>query len=104
MSLDPEAAPTDLMDRLFEILVFERLDQATVVADDVMVVMPGGVDLLIPERAASEIDLLDQAELFQLFDRPVDGRSADTREPGVHVEGRDRTALGVEEIDHLLPR
>mgnify|MGYP002682102276 CR=1 FL=1 len=99
---DLEAGPAHFVDRLLQAFVGERLDLAALVADDVVVVLAGGVDLLVAEGIAAEVDPVDQPQLLQLLDRPVDRRPAYLRQPLVDLEGGQRAAQFAEHVDDRL--
>jgi zinc transport system substrate-binding protein len=65
-------------DRALETSVFEGLDLAAVVADEVMMMRAVRVRRLVPRDALSEIDSLDVAALDEHVERSVDTRNADS--------------------------
>ena len=75
-----DGVPGSLLDpsqRLLEPLVFECVDLAAAVADDVMVVTAARLGRLVPRRAVAELDLLDEAAGAQLIERAVHAREPD---------------------------
>src|SRR4051794_39465176 len=60
--------------RLLETVVLERDHSPALLADDVMVMVAAGVDALEARRVSLEVDPLNQAEVLELLQGPVDSR------------------------------
>ena len=75
---DDVAAPVrDALDRRLERRVLERLDLAAVVTHEVVMMIAADVSGLEPRDAVAEIDPLDEPELVEAVERPVDARDPD---------------------------
>ena len=62
-------AAFDVVQRVLELVVGERLDLAAVVADEVVVMLAVGVDRLEARGAGADVDALDEAVSRQLLER-----------------------------------
>ena len=71
------AAAGDPGDRLLERRVLERLDLSAVAADEVVVVLTLRIRALEARHTVAEVDALDEAELGEAVERPVDARDPD---------------------------
>lgn len=94
----------DSVNRVLQPFVFEGLDPAASIADQVVMVMAGRVDPLVCGRVPAQIDPLDKTKLFELFESPVDRGPAYPLEFPVDLERRDGAVPGPQEFDHLPPR
>ena len=64
VGFEPESLSVDVMDCFLKGFVLERFDLAAVIADDVVVMMAGGFDLLVAMGRGTEIDFPDQSQVF----------------------------------------
>lgn len=96
-------SPADCFDRPLEALVAEGFDGATALADDVMMMATAGFEAFVTGGLGPEIDALDQAEILELLQGPVDAGTADSLEPAIDLEGGHRAALGPKQFDHAAP-
>ena len=97
----------DSLQRLLQGRVLERLDLSAVAADEMVMMVPGRVRPLEPGHAVTEVDSLDEPELVEALEGPVDAREPDPGAAGPHavadlVRG-DATVLAIEELDHDAP-
>jgi hypothetical protein len=68
----------DLVQRPLELVVGERLHLATVVADEMVMMLAVGVDRLEAGRTGADVDPLDKAGPGQLLERAIDARDPNT--------------------------
>lgn len=96
------------LERVFQIGVDERLDDATVVADEVVVVFAACVGGLEPRDPVAELDALDEAPLNELVECAVHTRDPDppavTADPVEDLLGRTATGLRPQVLDHRPAR
>jgi len=96
------------LDRRLERCILERLDLAAVVADEVVVMVAPGVGGLEASDTVAQVDALEEAELVEPVERPVDARDADPHaavpEPLVDLQRGEAAVLAVEVGDDLPPR
>ncbi len=94
----------ELPDRLLQGVVLEGDHATAVAADRVVVVMALGIDPLVAGGAAADLDPLDEAELLELLQRPVDAGPADRGTAAaqlvVEVEGGDGAIVPGQRFDH----
>jgi len=78
VGLDRVAASIcDALDHCFERRILERLDLAAVVADEVVVMVAAGMCGLEACDPVAEVDTLDEPELGEPLEGPVDARDPD---------------------------
>lgn len=102
-------APTEIGDRTLELRILERGDAATVVADDVMVMMlaawQGG---LVARRRTADVEPLDQAQALEHLQRAVDGGDADLAAAAAELvgdlAGAEHAVLTTDQLEHGAPR
>ena len=70
-------SPRHTRDRLLERPIRERLDLAAVLADDVVVMVRADDRRLEARDAVADVDALDEPELGQEVEDPVDARDPD---------------------------
>ena len=79
MVLHPGAqALRDAVDRALKPRVVERHQPATAIADQMVVVLAADQDALVPRELTPHADALDQPELDQELQYPVDARPPDS--------------------------
>ena len=78
-------SPFDLPQCSLELVVGEGLDLATVVADEVVVMLAAGVNGLEARCAGADVDALDESVLTQLLEDPVDAGDPDTAALGAQL-------------------
>ena len=92
------------LERPLERHVAERLDLPAAVADEVVVMMVVGPRRLEPRDPVARVHALDETELGERIERPVDACDADGapvgRDPVVDLLGRPAAVLAVEILDH----
>jgi zinc transport system substrate-binding protein len=97
------ASVRDTLDRRLEACVLERLDLATVVAHEVVMVIAACVRRLEACDAVAEIDPLHESERVHPVERPVDGRDPDAAAARAHgtvdLLRREAAVLLAEELD-----
>jgi hypothetical protein len=100
--------PGGPLERPLERCIAERLDLSAVVADQVVVMMIVGSRRLEPGDAVAGVDALDEAELGERVERPVDACDPDGAplggDPVVDLLGRPAAVLVVEILDDGAPR
>ena len=106
---DDVAAPVrDALDCRLERRVLERLDLAAVVTHEVVMMIAADVSGLEPRDAVAEIDPLDEPELVQAVERPVDARDPDPPAACPHAVvdllGGEAAVLLAEKLDDEPPR
>lgn len=92
----------DRLDRPLQGPVGERRDEPALLADQMVVVLVG-VEALVTRSVATDVDSLDQVELLELIERPVDARPADGKPP-IHLQRSQCALLGCEQLDDLTSR
>jgi len=101
MGGDLELGPfADPLDRPLQRWVGEW-DQPPAALADHVVVMPAGVVALEGDTLTPDIDPVHQVQLLELLQRPVDAGSPYRRQPPIDLQGRQRTALALQQFDHL---
>jgi hypothetical protein len=97
----------DRVDGVLEAVVTERLDSAAVVANEVVMMVPAGLGPLVPCSTRPEVDPVDEPELRERLEGPIDARDPDGRPllPNLCMDVGDReaTALGGHGIDDRDP-
>ncbi len=88
--------PGEALELLLQALVLERGHRAAAVADRVVVVLAAGDDGLVACAAVAELDPLDQAQLVQQVEGPIDAG-----EPDVASASRSRSAISCAERQQL---
>jgi hypothetical protein len=100
-------ASCDAGERRLQRRVLEGLDLAAVVAHQVVVVHSVGVRRLEAGDAVAEIDALNEPELREALERPIDARDTDTRaaraKAVVDLLRGNATGLATEEVDDRPP-
>ena len=82
-AIDLEAVVAlDRPDQRFELRRRELLDVLAALADEVLVVL---VREVVHRAAVAEVDVVDDAELLECVERPVDGGDVHRREPALHL-------------------
>jgi hypothetical protein len=93
----------ELVDGVFELVVFEGGDASAVVAQQVMVVVAAGVGGFVAGCAVADVESLDEAELVEDFDGAVDacgaGGGASAAEGVCDVAGGEAAVLLGEDVD-----
>jgi len=96
--------PGGPLERPLERHVAERLDLPAAVADEVVVMMVVGPRRLEPRDPVARVHALDETELGERIERPVDACDADGapvgRDAVVDLLGRPAAVLAVEILDH----
>lgn len=94
----------DTGDRPLEGGILEDLEVTAAAADRVMVVMAAGLDALIPGYPTGHLDPLQQAQLIELLQRPVDAGPADRGPPPpqlvLDLDCGDATVVAGKRFDH----
>jgi zinc transport system substrate-binding protein len=97
------ASVRDTLDRRLEACVLERLDLATVVTHEVVMVIAACVRRLEACDAVTEIDPLHESERVHSVERPVDARDPDAAAARTHsvvdLLRREAAVLLTEELD-----
>src|SRR5258705_2726845 len=101
-------APLDLVEGPLELVVGECFDLAAVVAHEVMMVLPAGVNGLEARGAGADVDALDEAVLRKLFQCPIDTCRPDAAafrpELVEDLLCRQATVLAPEQLDNRTAR
>jgi hypothetical protein len=96
--------PGRTLERALQDLVRERLDLAAVVADEVVVVVVALAGWLEARDAVADVHPLDESELGERVERPVDAGHPHGAAPGrdavVDLLGGAAAVLRREEVDH----
>jgi hypothetical protein len=71
------ASPFDLAESAFELGIGKRLDLATVVADEMMVMLAVGMDWLEASAVGADLHALNVSLSGELLERAVHGRDSD---------------------------
>jgi len=91
-------------DRSLQPEILERLHTTAATTDRVMVVMTVGTDPLVAGGPARGFEALDQSQLLELLERPVDAGPADgglsTTQLCVQIERGDGTIVPGQGLDH----
>src|SRR4051794_9064676 len=91
----------ELVDRLLECGILERLDRAAAPADEMVVVLAAGVARLVARDTVAHLDAVDEPELVELLERAVDARQADGAiERVFDVARADGAVLAAERVEH----
>src|SRR5919106_4373479 len=102
------AATGDAGDCLLEGGILERLDLAAVSADEVVVMLSGGIGALEAGDAVAEVDALHEAGLVEALEGAVHARDPDPHAAGayavVDLLRRDAALPPAEELDHHATR
>ena len=90
-------------ERLFEGRIRERLDPAAVVADEVVMVLVLAAERLEPRDPVADVDALDEPQVGERVERPVDACDADRTtlrdDAVVDLLRRAAAILPFEEVD-----
>lgn len=100
LKLGPLPNPLDCP---LQLPIGERHQPPTADADHV-VVMPPGVIALKSHDLTTNINPVNQLQLLELFQRPIDASPPNTRQPPINLQRRNRTTLAPQQLDHLQPR
>jgi hypothetical protein len=85
VAVDPERRfGGDLPDRMLEPVVRKGLDAAAPAADQMMVMVAASRRRLVVRAAGPEVEPVDEPELGERLERPVDAGNADPRPPLTH--------------------
>ena len=97
----------DIGDCVLQRGVLEGHHAAAVATDGVMMMVAVGLDALVADHSASDLDAQNQAELLELLERPVNAR---TPNPGatlaqfvVEIQSRDRAIVAGKRFDNGCP-
>ena len=83
--------------------ILEGDHPAASLTDDVVVMVPARFAALVARGVAAEINSLNQAELLELLQCPIDARPANLGKAAIDLKGRKRAVLPGEQLDHLTP-
>lgn len=79
MAAQGEVQPTrQAIDRTLEIAVIERHKKAAALAEQVMVMLAGGIDQLVPGGRIPQLQPLDELPFLQQLKNPIDARPRDS--------------------------
>ena len=105
---DVPPAVGDPLDGRLERRIFERLDLAAVVADEMVMMVPIGVRGLEASDSVAKVDALYEPESVEPFEGAVHARDTDLGSRGaealVDLLRREATALAPEELDNRAAR
>jgi hypothetical protein len=105
--LEVASAPEPL-DRALETAILERHESAAAVAQEVVVMPAAGVGWLVAGNPGAEVEAVDESELLELFQGPVDAGAANDVPPAAEfafdLVGADCARSGPEALDHGPPR
>lgn len=104
MGGDLELRPlADPLDRPLQVGIGKGHQTPAADADHV-VVMTARVIPLESHNLAADIDPMNQFQLLELLERPVNAGPPDTRQPPIDLQRRNRAALTAKQLNHLQPR
>lgn len=88
-------------DRPFQTKIFERNYLGTFSADEMMV-MAFDIDLFVGRRIRAQVNPLDQAQVFELIESPVNGRPPNVLQLQVDFKRSDPAVLPSKQINDLF--
>lgn len=79
-------------------------DLAAAPADQMVVMGAVGLEPLVPRRLGTEVDTLDEPQLLELLQSPVDARPANPLEAAIDLQRGQGAGLAGQQVDDPSPR